>query len=105
MGSYRIALAVMFCASPVFSSSSRQCAPCHPRQVAGFRQTGMGNSISRVTAQPSGRFAHQPSLTTFTVRGTAVGMTQQLARDGLTASHRVAYAIGSGNAAFGFLVR
>lgn len=65
----------------------------------------MGRSIHRPSEHPSGGFFHAPSRTAFSVSSTADGVVQSIARGGLRAQRRIDYVIGSGNAAFGYLVR
>lgn len=81
------------------------CASCHPKQVSGYQRTGMANSLSRPHKQPSGRFTHALSDTRFRIESTATGMRQHIERNGLEAEYNVAYVIGSGNNAFGYLTK
>jgi hypothetical protein len=64
----------------------------------------MANSLSRPLQQPSGKFTHSLSGSTFTIQSIAGGMLQRIERDGFKGEHRVEYAIGSGNHGFGYLV-
>lgn len=84
---------VAYCANP--------CAACHAKQVRGYARTGMANSLFRGRAQPSGRFTHAFSGSTFTIHG----MQQAIERNGFTGNHEIAYIIGSENHGFGYLVR
>lgn len=77
------------------------CASCHPAQVSGYAKTAMANSLGRPVNQPSGSFTHALSGSRFVLRPAG----QKLQRHGLTAEHAVEYVIGSGNHAFGYLVR
>lgn len=61
--------------------------------------------MSRPTRGGYGSFDHQFSGSAFKIDSTDSGMVQSVARKGLRAEHPVEYVIGSGNAAFGFLVR
>jgi tetratricopeptide (TPR) repeat protein len=54
---------------------------------------------------PAGQFVHSPSKTEFNIGLTPTGMVQRLSRNGDTSHYSVAYAIGSGQHAFGFIVR
>lgn len=81
------------------------CGSCHPKQTAGYQRTGMANSISRPHKQPSGRFTHAFSDSVFSIQAKASGMRQQVERNGFSADYDVAYVIGSGNNAFGYLTR
>jgi hypothetical protein len=65
----------------------------------------MGRAISTKTTQPAGRFRHDASGTEFVVTQEADGMHQRLSRDGFSADYKVAYAIGSGHKAFGYLIQ
>ncbi len=89
----------------VGAPAANPCAACHPKQVSGYAQTGMANSLSKPKGQPSGRFTHALSGTTFSIRSTATGMRQQIERNGFEGEFPVDYVIGSGNHAFGYLVR
>ena len=64
----------------------------------------MARSLSRPVDQPSGSFVHAPSGTRFTVTSNH-GLTQKLTRNGLSAEYPVAYVIGSGTHAYGYLIR
>ena len=80
------------------------CLPCHEKQVVGYGKTAMARSLSRPVDQPSGSFLHAPSGTRFTITSNH-GLTQKLTRNGISAEYPVAYVIGSGTHAFGYLVR
>ncbi len=56
-------------------------------------------------AQPDGAFEHGPSKTVFFVRSRAGGMTQGFTREGESAELPVAFVIGSGAHAFGYLIQ
>lgn len=81
------------------------CRNCHPQEVTGYLETGMGNSISRPVHGLSGTFDHEYSKSSFSITSSDTGMSQSVERGGLTAEYPIEYIIGSGNAAFGFLVR
>ena len=95
-----VALAIL---SPAFADDA--CRACHARAVDGYLQTGMGNSISRPVQSQSGSFEHEFSGSSFEIASTDSGMRQSVKRGALKAEYPVEYVIGSGNAAFGFLVR
>ena len=82
-----------------------RCVGCHPEQVEGYLETGMGRSISQPAQQPSGSFLHAASSSSLTISSTTAGMLQRISRGGLSAEQPVDFVIGSGNAAFGYLVR
>jgi len=86
-------------------ASGNPCAACHPNQVQGFAATGMGKSLTQLAPQPAGTFAHRESGSTFTVRQTKDGMQQRVTRDGLSGDYPVAYVVGSGHRAYGYLVQ
>jgi len=81
------------------------CANCHPKEVRGYQQSAMAHSLSRAASQPDGSFEHAASHTHFVIRTGAAGMLQELERDGEAEQQQVAYVIGSGTHAFGYLVR
>ena len=84
------------------------CASCHPKEVAGYAQTGMARSIFTVTEAPhvpDGAFDHAASATKFKIQTSAAGMTQSMQSQDETTEQRVAFVIGSGNHAFGYLVQ
>jgi hypothetical protein len=83
----------------------RRCAGCHPKEVQGYRQSAMAHSLSEVTPQPEGSFEHALSKTRFSIRSNPSGVLQRFQRDGESGEQRVAYVIGSGAHAFGYLVR
>ena len=87
------------------ASPNHPCASCHPAQVSGYARTGMANSLFRPKVQPSGRFTHALSGSTFSIQATANGMRQRIERNGFEGEFPVEYVIGSGNHAFGYLVR
>ena len=80
------------------------CASCHPEQVEGYLETGMGRSLSRSYNQPDATFSHEFSGSRFTVTSTRAGTVQRVERDGWSADQRVEFVIGSGNHAFGYLI-
>ncbi len=85
--------------------ASDACRTCHAQAVDGYLQTGMGNSISRPLHGLSGSFGHEHSGSSFEIDSSDSGMVQSVDRGGLSAQYPIDYVIGSGNAAFGFLVR
>ncbi len=84
----------------------KRCARCHPEAVEQYRMSGMGRSISTAAnAHPAGVYRHGLSGTTFRTTVLSEGLVQEIERDGLNARYPIDYVIGSGNAAFGYLVR
>jgi hypothetical protein len=65
----------------------------------------MANSLFRPLKQPSGSFTHALSGSTFAVKSTPSAMRQSVERNGASGEFPVEYVIGSGNHAFGYLVR
>ena len=98
-----IIIATCLPASP--GQAEEKCSVCHPQEVANYLKTGMGRSISTPGNQPSGAFEHPVSGSRFSVVSTGESMTQRVERDGLSAEYPAEYVIGSGNAAFGYLIR
>ena len=86
--------------------ASEQCRACHQDEVEAYLRTGMGRSLSRpASGQPSGVYFHGHSGTTFNVELSDQGMVHRIQREGEEATYSIDYVIGSGNAAFGYLVR
>ena len=98
------ALVASFAALPL--DASEQCRLCHPDEVREYLRTGMGRSLARPGSdQPSGVYYHGHSGTTFNVELSDRGMVHRIRREGQEATYLIDYVIGSGNAAFGYLVR
>ena len=91
-------------AAPVIGGD-RPCAGCHPKEVQAYQQSAMARSLSEVTPQPEGSFEHALSKTRFSIRSTPSGVVERFERDGENGEQRVAYVIGSGAHAFGYLVQ
>jgi len=95
------------CAQAV-EPSSAVCARCHPKEVQAYARTGMAQSIfsvSQAPAIPSGAFTHAASNTQFTISATPFGIRQSSQRQNQITEQNVAFVIGSGNHAFGFLMQ
>ena len=84
--------------------AAHPCVSCHAKEVTGYQHSSMANSLFRPQRQPSGKFTHALSGSTFEIQSTSAGMRQRLERNGFTGEFPVAYVIGSGNHAFGYLV-
>ena len=96
----------IFAAWPVLAAGgAATCVACHPKQVSGYQRTGMANSLFRPHKQPAGRFTHVLSDTRFGIESTSKGMRHHIERNGLEADYNIAYVIGSGNNAFGYLTQ
>ena len=96
-----IAMCLLLCAG----QAEERCSVCHPKEVKNYLKTGMGRSITTPGNQLSGGFEHPLTGSRFSVVSTDEGMTQRVERNGLSAEYPVEYVIGSGNAAFGYLIR
>jgi tetratricopeptide (TPR) repeat protein len=81
------------------------CAPCHPKEVAGYAGTQMAHSLGPTKLQPSGKFTHAASKTCFTIESSGAGMIQRLERNGVSGEHQPLYAVGSGAHAVGYLIQ
>jgi Flp pilus assembly protein TadD len=82
-----------------------RCLACHPKEVAGYARSAMAHSLSEGAALPSGAFEHTYSGTRFSIRSDTSGIIQAFERRGESGSERVAYIVGSGKHAFGFLIQ
>lgn len=80
------------------------CRTCHPREVAGYEQTAMAHSFSHLVHPKSGTVTHPVSNTTFVIGPQRDPDRVTISRDGASASHTLAYTIGSGTHAFGYLI-
>jgi len=101
-----LSLLLLFFA-PILSAATpeqQRCAKCHAQEVAGFARSAMSRALSSGATQPDGSFTHQPSGTTFTIRSGANGMTQEYQRGTESSRQHIAYTIGSGSHAYGYLV-
>jgi hypothetical protein len=65
----------------------------------------MAHSLGVPTREPSGNFVHVASNTQFSIESTGSRMVQRISRNGVSAEYDVAYAIGSGLHAVGFIVQ
>jgi tetratricopeptide (TPR) repeat protein len=79
------------------------CEPCHAREVAEYSHTGMARSLRRPADEPAGSFSAGGAR--FTVLSDRRGTRQRLERAGQTTEFPVAYVIGSGIHAAGYLIR
>lgn len=97
-------IAAWFAMLPLYGAE--RCQSCHPDEVKQYLRTGMGRSLAQPDPdQPSGVYYHGHSGTTFHVELSDRGMVHRIERSGHVASYLIDYVIGSGNAAFGYLVR
>jgi hypothetical protein len=93
-----VLLAVSGWAEPVV------CARCHPHEVSGYSKFSMARSLRRADREPAGEFRNSAG-TRFTVHSDGNGTWQRIEQAGHASVYKVAYAIGSGNHATGYLVR
>lgn len=80
------------------------CAQCHAKEVLGYRQSAMAHSLSHATPQPDGSFEHAFSKTRFSIRSSSSGVIQRFERGGASSEQKIAFVIGSGVHAYGYLV-
>ncbi|MGA7240071.1 MAG: hypothetical protein WBY44_30595 [Bryobacteraceae bacterium] len=80
------------------------CQSCHPKEVAAYSHSTMAMSLRHPGKEPDGRFTATASDTRFTIGRDSKGLWQRMDRGGEISEYRVAYAIGSGKHATGFLV-
>ncbi len=95
--------AVLMAVVPV--SSAIPCAQCHPKEVAGYSATPMAHSLGPPSREPSGTVAHRESNTHFEVESNGSHMRQRIEQNGITAEYQIAYAVGAGSHAIGYLVK
>jgi len=86
------------------AAGAHPCASCHPKEVAGYARSGMARSLRRVADEAEGSFQDAAAGTRFTIRSGRGGTFQRRERGGEAFDYPVAYAIGSGNHAYGYLV-
>ncbi|HEX4810057.1 MAG TPA: hypothetical protein VH325_14055 [Bryobacteraceae bacterium] len=88
--------------------ADQPCVTCHPKEVAGYAKTGMARSLQPIdlsVCPPDGTFKHTFSQTKFFVRSNGSTMSQILVRKDESIQQTVAFVIGSGNHAFGYLTQ
>src|SRR5215469_6385174 len=93
---------ILFSAGPCLAA--HPCAPCHSQEVAAYSHSAMANSLRRPGKEPAGSFSINSGARFTILTGTAA-LTQRMDRDGETSEYRVAYVIGSGSHASGYLIR
>jgi hypothetical protein len=86
------------------AAGAHPCASCHPKEVAGYARSGMARSLRRAADEPEGAFRDAASGTRFTIRPGRGGTFQRRERGGEAFDYPIAYAIGSGNHASGYLL-
>jgi len=85
--------------------AAHPCQSCHPKEVAAYSHSSMARSLRSPGNEPQGTFTSVVSGTRFTIRSDAKGTWQRMERFGGSAEYRVAYVIGSGNHASGYLIQ
>jgi hypothetical protein len=81
------------------------CQPCHPKQTEAYQRSPMGEAIGAPGALSPASFSHKTSGTSFAIVSRNGHASHRIERQGLQAEYPLAYRIGSGNHATGFLVR
>ena len=81
------------------------CESCHPKEVAGYSHSSMARSLRRPGNEPEGAFTAPGSATRFTIHSDSKGTWQRMERAGEVSEYKVAYVIGSGNHAAGYLIQ
>ena len=87
------------------SLAAHPCESCHPKEVAGYSRSAMARSLRRPGKEPSGTFTSAGSGTRFTIRLDNTGVWQRMERAGEVSEYPVAYVIGSGSHAAGYLIQ
>ena len=101
-----LGLAIPISVATASASDGGRCKACHPGIVESYQLTGMGRSMqSPGPDHPTGVYRHGLSGTSFQVSSTSDGLVQVIERAGISARYPVEFVIGSGNAAFGYIVR
>jgi predicted CXXCH cytochrome family protein len=80
------------------------CESCHPKEVAAYAHSSMARSLRRPANEPAGTFT-TASGTRFTIRSDSNGTWQRMERFGGSVEYPVAYVIGSGSHASGYLIQ
>ena len=85
--------------------AAHPCESCHPREVAGYGHSSMERSLRRPGNEPAGAFTAAGSGTRFTIHSDSKGTWQRMERAGHVSQYRVAYVIGSGSHAEGYIIQ
>ena len=89
---------------------SAVCAACHAAIYQSYQRTPMARSARKLDPSTAperfekATFTHRPSDYHYRVSLTKAGYTLEFAKDGLTASKVLAYAVGSGTRAYSYLI-
>jgi photosynthetic reaction center cytochrome c subunit len=82
-------------------SGSNRCIFCHPAEVEGYERTTMAHSLRRAGAEPEG--AVNANGSKITMHSSSTGYWQRWENKGEAIDFRIAYVIGSGTHAAGYL--
>jgi tetratricopeptide (TPR) repeat protein len=98
--------AVVFSGS-LLAAPGERCLPCHTRQVAAFRKTGMGRSVDLRPALQPATLYHRLSNRHYTIRQNVIRRHQvdSAGRPINVVEKSVAFSIGSGNHAVTYIHR
>jgi tetratricopeptide (TPR) repeat protein len=99
-----IAVGAMLLTQARHAWSANACARCHPKEAAGYSATPMAHSSGPPRPEPSATFVHAVSGTTFSAQSRGSQLVQRIERNGISADYEMAYAIGSGSHATGYLI-
>ncbi len=83
-------------------AGASRCQFCHASQVEGYARSAMAHSLRRAAQEPVG--AVKTPEEKITMYSSATGYWQRLESGGDVTNHRIAYVIGSGNHASGYLL-
>lgn len=95
----------MLLLAPLLGFSANRCVTCHPQEARGYSHSAMSHSLRRPGKEPEGSFEHTFSGRKFTIYSNQKGLWQRIESDGDVSEYQVAYVIGSGKHASGYLVR
>jgi len=83
--------------------AAHPCESCHPKEVAGYSHSSMSRSLRRPGKEQEGAFTAADAR--FTVRSDGKATWQRRDRAGEVSEYQVAYVIGSGSHAAGYLIQ
>jgi hypothetical protein len=85
--------------------TAHPCETCHPTEVAGYSHSSMARSLRRAGKEPEGAFTAAGSGARFTIHSDGKRTWQRMERAGEISEQPVAYVIGSGSHADGYLIQ
>ncbi|MFZ0619741.1 MAG: hypothetical protein WAM01_13725, partial [Candidatus Acidiferrales bacterium] len=88
--------------SPSEPIGASRCMFCHPAEVEGYARSAMAHSLRPAGQEPDGSVTANGS--TITIHSSPDGTWQRWQNGSDESEYRVAYVIGSGNHASGYLV-